>query len=202
MMLSKSIFWLVGGGLLGFLAVLVGVNLVQSPYQYQGSVIDPPIPAAEFGLQTADGQYFRLMDQRGKVVLLFFGYTGCPDVCPTTLSEYKQIYQDLGEQARDVAFVFVTVDPDRDTPEKIAEYVGRFHPDFVGLSGTEEQLQPVWEGYFVSRIVEPHDPGEHYLVDHTARIYGIDKNGNLRLTFPFGLGPEVVAEDVRGLLAE
>ena len=91
-------------------------------YHFQGSRIDPPIAAPDFTLTQANGEEFQLSEQRGKVVLIFFGYTFCPDVCPTTLAEYKVIHEELGEAAEQVEFVYITVDPERDTPEVIDRY--------------------------------------------------------------------------------
>jgi protein SCO1/2 len=202
MMKSRSLIFLGLGGLFGILAVVLAAALFSGPYEYQGSVINPPIPAMDFTLMDEGGSPFNLSAQGGNVVLLFFGYTSCPDVCPTTLAEYKQIHASLGDQAEYVRFVFVTVDPERDTKELVGEYVSRFNPNFIGLSGSEAELQPVWDGFFVFRGIEPHEPGEHYLVDHTARIYAVDVDGNLRLTFPFGMGVDAISEDVRQLLKE
>ena len=192
--------------IISIVAVLTGVGIVllsplifQAPYTYQGSLIDPPVPAADFTLLDPEGRPFTLSEQRGKVVLIFFGYTSCPDVCPTTLVDFKQIRAGLGDAASDVEFVFITVDPERDTPERIGQYVPAFHPSFTGLTGRQAELDAVYEDYGV--FVEKEDRGSAgYLVSHTARIYVIDQGGNLRLTFPFGKEPEAMTQDIAYLV--
>jgi protein SCO1/2 len=196
----RSVLWLGLGGLAGLAVILVGNLLFSGPYQYQGSLLDPAVPAAPISLASASGSSFDLADQQGKVTLLFFGYTSCPDVCPTTLADFKRVRADLGSQAENVNFVFITVDPERDTPDLVEAYVDRFDPAFVGLSGALEDLQPVWDGYFVYREIESHEPGENYLVAHTGHVYAVDQEGNLRLTFPFGMGAEAIRADVSQLL--
>ncbi len=189
---------------IGLILVLVSVLLVScnTAYTYQGSLIDPPVEAADFTLTEQDGSGFTLSEQQGKVVLIFFGYANCPDVCPTTLADFKRVHEALGDQADDVKFVFITVDPERDTPEIIANYVSAFNTDFVGLSGTEAELQPVWDAYYVVRNKIESDSALGYLMEHSARVMVIDRQGNLRMTFPFGMAPEAITEDVQHLLAE
>jgi protein SCO1/2 len=163
-------------------------------------LIDPPIPVDDFTLQRPDGQSFTLSDQQGKVVLIFFGYTSCPDVCPTTLADFKQIRARLGDAAGNVQFVFITVDPERDTPERIGQYVTTFHPAFIGLTGSQAELESVYAGFGV--FVEKEDTGSSagYLVSHTSRVYVIDQDGKLSLTFPFGMEAEAMAEDIAHLV--
>lgn len=189
-----------------FLVAVVGLILFSqfsaNEYQFHGSVIDPPVAAYNFSLTHADGDVFRLSDQQGKVVLLFFGYTHCPDVCPTTLAEYKAIYNALGEKANDVVYVYITVDRLRDTPEVIARYARAFNPEFIGLSGTEEGLAEIYKQYGVFWEIQEAATEEDYLVAHTSIIYVIDKKGYWRLTFPFEMGPDEMTEDVTFLLSE
>jgi protein SCO1 len=171
-------------------------------YHFQGSRIDPPIAAPDFTLTQANGEEFQLSEQRGKVVLIFFGYTFCPDVCPTTLAEYKVMHEELGEAAEQVEFVYITVDPERDTPEVIDRYARAFNPEFIGLSGEESELQPIYDRYGVFREIQEAQASGSYLVAHTSVIYVIDKEGNWRLTFPFEMGPYEMAEDVLFLVNE
>lgn len=129
--------------LLGFVlgvGLVIGYNVFAKPYSYQGSLIDPPAQAADFSLESADGSVFRLADQRGQVVVLFFGYTHCPDVCPTTLYDFTQIKERLGPKAEQVKFVMITSDPERDHPDVVENYVSGFDSEFVGLSGS-------WKSY-------------------------------------------------------
>lgn len=169
---------------------------------FQGSLIEPPVAAQDFELRKASGEAFRLSDARGKVVLIFFGYANCPDFCPSTLAEYKKIHENLGDEAENVEFVFITIDPERDTPEQIETFVSSFNPSFIGLSGSEEALQPVWDAYFVFREKQEGASEAGYLMAHTTRVYAVDKAGNLRLTYPFGMTAAEMTSDVRRLLAE
>lgn len=177
------------------LALLIAAVFTRT-YTFHGSVITPPLSVTDFTLQTANGASFRLNDQKGKIVLLFFGYTSCPDVCPTTLAEFKQIHEMLGDAAEKVLFVMITADPERDTPAKVAAYAARFNPDFVGLSGSMAELQPIWKELGV--FVEKQDSGSAagYLVSHTASVYVLDQNGNLIMTFPYGTSAGDMADDI------
>jgi protein SCO1/2 len=181
-------------------AILVAVLLKREPFH--GSVIDPPVAAQDFTLANYDGQPFRLGGQHGKVVLMFFGYTSCADVCPTTLAEFRQLRERLGDRANEVAFVFVTVDPERDTPGKIRAYLTLFAPDFYGLSGTPAELEVVYQAYGVYAEKQESDSAGGYEVAHTSSVYVIDRAGNLRLTFPYGTSPEDMLADMRKLLSE
>src|SRR4030095_8503476 len=135
--------------------VAAGVFLFSKPAGFRGTTYGEPYPVAkEIELSRGNGHRFRLSEMRGKAVLLFFGYTSCPDVCPTTLAELKQALEKLGqEKAQQVEVLFVTVDPERDTPERVQEYVNHFNPDFIGLSGSESELVPVWQKYGVFREI-------------------------------------------------
>jgi protein SCO1/2 len=171
-------------------------------YTYQGVLIDPPARAADFEMPDQHGVPFRLSEQRGKVVLIFFGYTNCPDVCPVTLSEYKRVKEQLGDKADQVRFVFISVDPERDSAERLKVYINNFDPDFIGLTGDQAELEQIMVDYGV--YAERVDVGSAagYLVDHTARTYAIDKNGNWRLNYPFGMETDKVYEDILHLLEE
>ena len=172
-------------------------------YEFRGNTFEPFPEAYQFKLKDHNGQAFRIEDQKGKVVLLFFGYTNCPDVCPTTLSEFKKIHTALGGQADQVRFVFITVDPERDSQERVQEYISAFHPDFIGLSGSRPELEPIWDGYFHAPENETIDGDEDgYLVTHTGRVYVIDPLGRLRLTFPLGMDVSDMIADVTYLLKE
>ena len=199
----KKKYTFLGIGLLVGLALVMGAwSLFEQPYQYQGSLIDPPVPAADFQLADQNGGTFQLNEQRGKVVLVFFGYTNCPDVCPVTLSQFQQVKSVLGNEADQVRFVFVTVDPERDTTEVVKSYLNKFDPTFIGLTGTRAELEPIWKAYGVYQ--EKHD-GEvdlDALVDHSSTVYAIDKNGNWRLTYQFGMETQKLTQDVVHLIDE
>jgi protein SCO1/2 len=186
----------------GIAAIVLWTLANPANYTYQGTEINPPAQAYDFSLVKADGTTFRLSDQHGKIVLLYFGFTHCPDVCPTSLVDVKRAFAKLGDLAEEVVFVFITVDPERDTAEKMAEYASAFHPDFVALSGTEEELMPIYESYGVYREKEQVKSEVDYLYAHTAIVYVIDRAGNWRMSFPFGMGSEPMAEDLSHLIKE
>ena len=166
------------------------------------AVPDPP-QVPDFELVDQDGQLFRLSDQRGRVVVLFFGYAHCPDVCPVTLSTWSRVHEALADQADAVRFAFVTVDPQRDTPEKLAQHMELFDPSFSGLWGSEEQLGWVYQnlGVYHKRVDVPGSAAA-YVMDHTTRMYVIDALGRLRVTIPFDSPMDDVVHDIRWLLNE
>ena len=199
--MDKKILWVGLGAMFLVALATVVVFFTSQNNRLRGSVIEPAMPAAEISLTDQNGQPFRLADHRGKVVLLFFGYTYCPDVCPATLAELRAARTLLKpEDAARVQVVFITVDPARDTAASIQEYVSRFDPTFLGLSGTEAELSAVWQAYGVFREIEQSDSVAGYLVAHTSRVYVVDVNGNLSLSFAFGTPPADVANDLRILL--
>ncbi len=188
--------------------LLVGVAflinfLFAQPASFRGTAYETPYPVApNFRLNDAKGQPFILDKHIGKVTLLFFGYTFCPDVCPTTLAELKLAVGKLGKDAENVQVIFISVDPGRDTSAHMQEYVERFNPDFIGLSGTQEELTPVWEQYGIFREVVDGTSPTNYIVNHTARVFLIDGKGNLRLSFGFQTPPEDIAHDIEIILSE
>ncbi|MFC2025679.1 SCO family protein [Chloroflexota bacterium] len=190
------------GMVIGLSLLFLGSKLIPQNYTFQGSLIDPPVPASDFDLIDQNQDSFRLSDQKGKVVLIFFGYTNCPDVCPVTLSEFKQIKNKLGDSANEVRFVYITVDPERDTTERMRLYISNFDPSFIGLTSDRETLEEVWKDYGVYQTRQDLGSAAGYLIDHTARIYAIDKDGNWRLTYPFGMEIEKLVEDINYLVQE
>lgn len=197
LLVGLSLFLLIG-------AVAAGVFLFSKPEGFRGTMYAEPYPPApEIELTRANGVSFRLSEMRGNTVLLFFGYTSCPDVCPTTMAELKQALEKLGEEdAKHVRILFVTVDPARDTSERVQEYVDHFNPDFVGLSGTESELAEVWKDYGVFRENVEGNSAAGYLVNHTARVTLIDRNGNLRLSYAFDTPVDNIVHDLKLLLKE
>jgi protein SCO1/2 len=191
----------VGLGLVVLIGVVMAITLIiPKTENFRGTLYDPALPAPEIELALGDGSSFKLSEKRGNVVLLFFGYTSCPDVCPTTLSELRKIKTELGDDASRVQVVYVTVDPERDTPEKVQDYVTLFNPSFIGLSGSMEELEPVWQDYGVYRQIEETESESGYLVTHTARVYLIDPEGNLRLSYAFGTPTDDILHDVKLVL--
>jgi protein SCO1/2 len=198
--MQRSVLMVIGAALAGILAIWF--LAFARPYTFRGSQIEPPVPAAPIELKRADGSVYRLSESIGKVTLVFFGYTTCPDFCPATLADMKRIKTELGEAASKVNFIFITVDPQRDTPERTQSYASGFDPQFIGLSGSEADLEPVWKGYWVYREIQHGQSAVGYLVDHSTRIYLIDPAGDLRLTFAYGTSPVDIAADVRYVLKE
>lgn len=188
-------------GLLALVLFATILGACASPYQIRGSSIDPPVPAPAIELLDSSGQPFSLNDLTGKIVLVYFGYTSCPDVCPTTLADLKETLSYLDPQEADsVQVVFITLDPDRDTPEKIQAYTALFNSDFLGLSGSIETLEPIWKAYGVTREIDTETvTAAGYLVIHSSRLYLIDQDGNLHITYSYGTLPEDIAADIQYL---
>lgn len=158
--------------------------------------------AKELSLADADGQMRSLADFRGKVVVVFFGYTQCPDVCPTTLAELAAARQILGPAGADVQGVFVSVDPARDTPPVLKSYVGSFGSDILALHGDEEQIKAAAKAFKVYYAKVPGKTETTYTIDHTAASYVYDRQGKVRLFTRYGTGPEALAHDLKILLEE
>lgn len=195
--------WYFAVGLLaGLLLLAAGRRILAQPYTFRGSQIEPAVAGADFTLTDQQGQAFRLSEQRGKLVLLFFGYTHCPDVCPVTLAEFTRIKADLGDQAKDVRFVFITVDPERDTVDALRAYMANFDPQFISLTSEREALEVVWKDYGVYQARQETSGASGYLVDHTARTYLIDGSGNLRATYPYEMTEADVVSDLKYLLRQ
>jgi protein SCO1/2 len=155
-------------------------------------VFKPPRAAPDFTLRGSDGAPLVLSRYRGKVVALGFGYTHCPDVCPTTLALLAKARRTLGNSARDFQVVYVTVDPERDTPERMRQYIAAFDPSFLGATGTEAELAAVRKGYGITTTADFH---------HSSYVYLIDRDGKLRAMMPFGVSVDDMTHDVKALLA-
>lgn len=186
---------------LGFLAY----TRLANRYQPYGTPLLSPRPAYDFTLTDNKGQPFRLSSQRGKVVLLFFGFVNCPDVCPTTLLELKKVYQALTPaERRRVQVILISVDPERDTPAVLDKYVTFFNPSFIGLTGTPQQIAEVAKPYGVFYQKSEIRSAKEYNVDHTASTYLIDPQGRLRLIYGNGKPAETgrMVQDVRWALRD
>ncbi len=189
---------------LGFLlAVIVLLTTACSPYSYHGTLVDPPKAIDDFTAQTSDGSLFRLSNVEADVVVLFFGYTHCPDICPTTLYELREAREALGDQAEDVQFIFVTVDPARDAPERMREYlqnvdgafVGLYEPDADRLAELAEQFGVYYE------LVGADESSQDYMVNHTSAVMAVDRSG-WRIVWPYGTPGKNIASDLRELLKD
>ena len=173
-------------------------------YEFHGTVIDPPKPFTEVTGTNWDGHPFHLRDQQGKIVVAFFGYTNCPDVCPLTLANMNEAYQKLGDKAKSVSFVFISTDPARDTPARLAAYVPAFNREFYGINIPEAELVPVKKAFGVyaeKHTGDPQPSAGSYFVDHTGYFYIIDQQGQWRLTFPYDTSIDDIVADVEHLLA-
>ena len=156
--------------------------------------------AKDFALSDARGQVRSLKDFAGRVVVVFFGYTQCPDVCPTTLQELLDVRRLLGADGEKLQAVFITVDPERDTPELLKAYMANFDPSFVALRPTPEQLQPLLKDFKIYAKKVEGKSATSYTMDHSAQSYLYDPQGRLRLYNRYGSGAQAVADDARLLL--
>lgn len=169
------------------------------PYQFHGTVLQSPQPAPDFTLQGATGNV-SLSDFRGKMVILYFGYTYCPDVCPASMSAVAGAMEIIGKKAERVQVIMVSVDPDRDTPAEIDAYAKHFNPNFVGVTGSAEEIAQVATLYGIYYAKEEGSAASGYLVEHTATLMVIDERGALKLLLPFGVTAEEIAADLNYML--
>nr|WP_054020364.1 SCO family protein [Piscinibacter sakaiensis] len=158
--------------------------------------------ARRLELSDADGRARSLADFKGKVTVVFFGYTQCPDVCPSTLGELAQVKRALGADGERVQGVFVSVDPARDTPEVLKAYMASFDPGFVALRGTPEQTLAAAKEFKVYYAKVPGKTESSYTMDHTAGSFVFDASGRVRLFVRYGTGAEALTADLRALLDE
>ena len=157
-----------------------------------------PLPAPDFTLLSQNERQLSSREFPGKILIVFFGYTSCPDVCPLTLTNLTKAFQEMGEDGERIQVLLITVDPRRDTPERLKRYVENFHPSFLGLTGTEEEIRTVADG-FGAYFSAPSGEGSH-TVDHTARTFVVDRFGRIPLTFPVTATPEEMARDLTILI--
>lgn len=183
------------------LTAVLATGCVQRKPEFKGVDITGVDYAKDFHLPDADGRMRSLEDFKGKAVVVFFGYTQCPDACPTTLSDIAQAKQLLGPDGAKVQPIFITVDPERDTPQVLKAYVGNFGPDFIALRpASQEQLAAVAKDFKVYyKKVEGKTPGS-YSMDHSAASYVYDPQGKLRLYTRYGSGAQALADDLKKLL--
>ena len=183
---------------------LLGCDQLGSPsakQQFQGVDITGAEYARTLSLPDQNGKPRTLDDFKGKVTVVFFGYTQCPDVCPTTMVELAQVKKALGADGDKLQAVFVTIDPERDTPEILKAYMASFDPSFVALRGTLEQTQAAAKEFKVFFAKVPGKVEGSYTMDHTAGAYIIDAKGKVRLFERYGGGADALTSDIRGLLA-
>lgn len=169
--------------------------------QFQGTDITGATYARSLSLQDVDGRTRTLDDFKGKVVVVFFGYTQCPDVCPTTMAELAQVKKALGKDGERLQAVFVTVDPERDTAAVLKSYMASFDPSFVALRGTLEQTQAAAKEFKVFFAKVPGRTPDSYTMDHTAGSFVLDADGKVRLFVRYGAPTEALAADLKTLLS-
>jgi protein SCO1 len=181
-------------------AGFASTSAAESVPDLKAGVFDPPRAAPEFALQGSNGKPLKLSDFRGKVVILGFGFTSCPDVCPTTLGVLGQAHKKLGAQGQDVQVLYITVDPERDTPDRMRAYLRGFDPSFIGGTGSADQLEAVRKEYGIQANRKQY--GESYTFGHSSFIYLIDRKGLLRALMPYGHSPDDYVHDAKLLLAQ
>lgn len=170
--------------------------------ELRGAVVNPPRKINDFTLPATSGEDFTLSEHQGKVVLFYFGYMTCPDVCPTTFADLRQVYTHLGELAEKVKVVFVTVDPERDTLDRLTLYTQGFHEDFIALRGEGESLQAMMDDFGVKatrRVVG--ESALSYLIDHTASIFLVGPQGRLVEQFLYGTRYQDIVHDINLILS-
>ena len=180
-----------------------------------GAVVIPPQMVNDFTLTGKTGDPMHFNDLRGNAVLLFFGYTHCPDVCPTTLADFRLVKRYLGETAESVKFVFISVDGKRDTPEVVRQYLSAFDEEFIGMTGDPDQLREIGQVFglfFAEEAVTEDQNLEHgedealdaqnYFVQHTSPSFLIDPDGYLKIVYFYGTDPEIIAGGISSLLQE
>ena len=182
--------------------VVVGCQAFAPAYEFKGSVIEPALPLPDFELNDINGQTFHLSDVNGDIALVYFGYTFCPDVCPLTLADIKKALTDLEDRER-VKVIFISVDPDRDTPEILERYLAAFDPSYIGLTDDFAKVEAAMKpfGAFAAKE-EATDSAAEYLVSHTARVYLVTPDQELLMTYPFGFEANDLRSDLAHLLQQ
>ncbi|HEX9012461.1 MAG TPA: SCO family protein [Anaerolineaceae bacterium] len=184
---------------LGLIAVLIA-GLTLRPHTFSGTVLDTPKQAYDFSLTGVDGRPVRLSDLRGRLVMVFFGYTNCPDECPATLHNLHAMLEALGSQSDRVRVVFITVDPERDTPARMQSYLAGIDPRMLGLTGTLDEISQTAAQYGVFFQKGTYNSQGSYEITHTLIIQLIDSKGLMRVVYPSETPSTALAEDVSYLL--
>jgi protein SCO1/2 len=200
--MQKKLAWIaLIMGLLGLALLTGGCQTLAPAYEYSGTVYDPPQPVPDFELADTQGQPFHLSELDGDITLVYFGYTFCPDVCPLTMVDVKNALSGLDTGRERVHVLFVSVDPERDTPEVLSRYLAAFDPGFIGLTDdfekTQEMMKPF--GAFAEHE-EVSGSAAEYLVSHTARLYVVGPQREILLTYPFEFETEGLRRDLDHLI--
>ena len=188
---------------LGFFIVIVAVMLyliyqAKNNELFNGFYNEREIE--DFSLTHHNGENVSLSEFKGKLVLLNFGYTSCPDICPTTLTRLKNVYSKLSPNQEDIQVLFISVDPERDDMDRLKNYVPYFHKDFIGLTGSDEELEQVADIFNIVYFKENGETKSDYLMSHPTSVYLINRDGKLILKYPYNSKPEFLVEDIKRLL--
>ena len=198
--MPRTLLYVIAGAIL---LVIVGAFTLPALFEesktYNGTLVEATGEPREFQLTSAAGDV-RLSDYRGKLVVMYFGYTNCPDFCPATLNKLAAVRERLGDDAEDVQVLMITVDPERDDPERLALFTEAFDPSFVGLTGSEEDLQGIASQFGIFFQKAEGGEASGYLVDHTTTLVVLNQDGRARLYLPWDLTVEQVANDLGNLL--
>lgn len=198
MTIRKILLWFVL-----FVIIALAVNWTLpflQPHVFRGTVLQPTATVQDFTLDTTLGKPMSLSDFRGSYLLLYFGYTFCPDVCPLTLSDLQTTITELGTDADQVQVLFISVDPARDTIAQLTSYLPHFHPSFIGMTGPEDKILQAATQFGIFYDVHEAAADGYYTVDHTSTVVVIDPEGYARLIFPYGTNGKEMAEDLRYLM--
>lgn len=179
---------------------MTGCEEPKLPSPFAASDMSGQYAQADFHLRDPAGNPRSLADYHGKVVVLFFGYTHCPDVCPTTLADLAQVMSMLGKDAASVQVLFVSLDPERDTPQMLADYVPAFHPSFLGLTGNAAEIKQAAQAFGIIWQKRPSSNG-NYTLDHSAGSFLIEASGRRVLLAPYAQRADLLAQDIKLLLA-
>lgn len=192
-----------GGALLAAVSLLAcdQIGVPSSKTSFKGIDITGAEYARSLSMPDQNGQSRSLADFKGKVVVVFFGYTQCPDVCPTTMVELAQVKKSLGKDGDKLQGVFVSIDPERDTPAILKTYMASFDPSFIALRGSPDQTAAAAKEFKVFFAKVPGKQEGSYTMDHTAGSYVLDANGKVRLFERYGVGAEALGGDIKALLA-
>lgn len=185
---------------LALLLLLLGCQFA-APHEFAGLELTAPQPAPNFTLESADGPV-QLSDYQGKFVFLYFGYTFCPDACPTTMATLAQLKRQLGDDADQVQVIMITIDPERDTAENMAEYVAFFDDSFVGLTGDKAEIDAAGAPFGLYYEKEEGSAATGYLMSHTTRVYLLDREQNARVAYALDADVDAIAADIQFLLNE
>jgi protein SCO1/2 len=186
--------------LTGFLLTACTLPFMEEKVTYNGGTFEPRQAAPAIDMTDQHGNPFSLSDLEGQVVLIYFGYTWCPDFCPTTLLDIQRVEQQLGDDAERLEVVFVSVDPERDTSERLQEYMEFFGPGYYAVRGSDEVTRETARVWGVTYAYRESEGASGYTVDHSTSLFAVDPDGNLALTWAYGTEVDLIVEDIQNLL--